>query len=104
MRDNMTIVIIGGFFLGYIFGSIPSGFWLVKAVNGIDIRFYGNTVGTSAVYRIAGSKTAFAVWMAAHLVAVLTGWLLQYPLLYHINQVFFDMMLRSSKWTYRALG
>ena len=54
----MTVLVIGGFLLGYLFGSIPSGLWLVQAVNGIDIRLYGNAVGTSDVYRVAGPKMA----------------------------------------------
>lgn len=64
MRDKMTYLIIGGFLLGYFFCSIPSGLWLVQVINGIDIRFYGNSVGTSAVYRVAGPKMAFAAFMA----------------------------------------
>ena len=31
----------GGFLLGYVFGSIPCGLWLVQAFHGIDIRKNG---------------------------------------------------------------
>lgn len=64
MCDKMIYLIIGGFLLGYFFWSIPSGLWLVQVINGIDIRFYGNSVGISAVYRVFGPKMAFATFMA----------------------------------------
>ena len=52
----------GGFLLGYVFGSIPCGLWLVKAFHGIDIRNYGSgNIGTTNVFRTVGPKTAAAV-------------------------------------------
>ena len=52
----------GGFLLGYVFGSIPCGLWLVKAFHGIDIRKYGSgNIGTTNVFRTVGPKTAGAV-------------------------------------------
>ena len=52
----------GGFLLGYVFGSIPCGLWLVKAFHGIDIRKYGSgNIGTTNVFRTVGPKTAAAV-------------------------------------------
>ena len=49
----------GGFLLGYVFGSIPCGLWLVKAFHGIDIRNYGSgNIGTTNVFRTVGPKTA----------------------------------------------
>ena len=56
MCDKMTVMIIVGFILGYIFGSIPSGLWLVQVINGIDIRFYGNSVGTSLCIGLLAPK------------------------------------------------
>ena len=52
----------GGFLLGYVFGSIPCGLWLVQAFHGIDIRKYGSgNIGTTNVFRTVGPKTAVAV-------------------------------------------
>ena len=53
---------IGGFLLGYVFGSIPCGLWLVQAFHGIDIRNYGSgNIGTTNVFRTVGPKTAAVV-------------------------------------------
>ena len=42
---------IGGFILGYLFGSVPCGLWLVQALHGIDIRNYGSgNIGTGLSY------------------------------------------------------
>ena len=52
----------GGFVLGYVFGSIPCGLWMVKAFHGIDIRKYGSgNIGTTNVFRTVGAKTAAVV-------------------------------------------
>ena len=32
------------FAVGFVFGSVPSGLWLVKAIHGIDIREYGSKI------------------------------------------------------------
>ena len=56
------MLVIGGFLLGYVFGSIPCGLWLVQAFHGIDIRKYGSgNIGTTNVFRTVGPKTAAAV-------------------------------------------
>ena len=53
---------ISGFLLGYVFGSIPCGLWLVQAFHGIDIRNYGSgNIGTTNVFRTVGPATAAAV-------------------------------------------
>ncbi|HEY9732092.1 MAG TPA: glycerol-3-phosphate 1-O-acyltransferase PlsY [Drouetiella sp.] len=40
---------------GYVMGSIPTGFWLVKTVKGIDIRSFGSgSTGATNVWRAAG--------------------------------------------------
>ena len=56
------MLVIGGFLLGYVFGSIPCGLWLVQAFHGIDIRNYGSgNIGTTNVFRTVGQKTAAVV-------------------------------------------
>lgn len=56
------MLVIGGFLLGYVFGSIPCGLWLVQAFHGIDIRNFGSgNIGTTNVFRTVGQKTAAAV-------------------------------------------
>lgn len=46
-------------FTAFLFGSIPTGFLIVKAVKGIDIRTVGSgNTGSTNVKRIAGSKAA----------------------------------------------
>jgi len=37
--------------------SIPTGYWLVKALKGIDIRTYGSgSTGATNVWRAAGKR------------------------------------------------
>ena len=63
----------GGFLLGYVFGSIPCGLWLVQAFHGIDIRNYGSgNIGTTNVFRTVGSKTALAVLVGDMLKGILS--------------------------------
>ncbi len=46
----------------YVFGSIPTGYWLVKALKGIDIRTIGSgSTGATNVYRAAGKTAGIAV-------------------------------------------
>jgi acyl-phosphate glycerol 3-phosphate acyltransferase len=48
--------------LGYILGSIPTGYWVVKALKGIDIRTIGSgSTGTTNVLRAAGKTAALFV-------------------------------------------
>ncbi|MGI6262484.1 MAG: glycerol-3-phosphate 1-O-acyltransferase PlsY [Succiniclasticum sp.] len=50
------------FFLGYLFGSIPTGLWLCKMLHHIDIRQYGSgNIGATNVFRTVGPKTAALV-------------------------------------------
>lgn len=50
------------FAVGFVFGSVPSGLWLVKAIHGIDIRQYGSkNIGSTNVFRTVGGKTAALV-------------------------------------------
>lgn len=48
--------VIGLLLLAYLLGSIPTGFWLVKAVKGYDIRKKGSgNIGMTNVWRVAGA-------------------------------------------------
>ena len=63
---------LGAFLLGYVFGSIPCGLWLVQAFHGIDIRNYGSgNIGTTNVFRTVGPKTAAAVLIGDMLKGIL---------------------------------
>ncbi len=72
---------------GYLLGSIPSGYLIVKAVKGIDIRQFGSgRTGGTNVYRAAGllagiitalldvGKGALAVTIARALFPQAGGW------------------------------
>jgi glycerol-3-phosphate acyltransferase PlsY len=51
--------------LGYLLGSIPSGYWAGKWLKNIDIREYGsNSTGATNVLRILGKGPAAAVFTA----------------------------------------
>jgi glycerol-3-phosphate acyltransferase PlsY len=48
--------------VGYLFGSIPWGFWLPRWSKGVDVRKHGSgNVGAANVARVAGTRTAIAV-------------------------------------------
>ena len=60
--DFSYLLAAGVFVLGYVFGSIPNGLWLVKALHHIDIRQYGSgNIGATNVFRTVGPKTAAIV-------------------------------------------
>jgi acyl phosphate:glycerol-3-phosphate acyltransferase len=43
---------------GYLAGSIPTGFWLVRALRGVDIRTIGSgNIGASNVWRTFARAT-----------------------------------------------
>jgi glycerol-3-phosphate acyltransferase PlsY len=66
------LLVAGGFLLGYVFGSIPCGLWLVQAFHGIDIRKHGSgNIGTTNVFRTVGPKTAAAVLVGDMLKGIL---------------------------------
>ncbi len=47
---------------GYLLGSIPTGYWITKAIRGIDIRQYGSkSTGATNVLRCAGKGWAAVV-------------------------------------------
>lgn len=58
----MFLLVIIFFILGYIFGSFPTGYFLVKAKKGIDIRDIGSgATGGTNVSRILGAKWGLIV-------------------------------------------
>lgn len=78
--DIMMLVL--WFAVGFVFGSVPSGLWLVKVIHGIDIRLYGSkNIGSTNVFRTVGGKTAALVLLcdagkgilAALLADIMTG-------------------------------
>jgi glycerol-3-phosphate acyltransferase PlsY len=53
---------LGLFLLGYVFGSIPNGLWLVKAIYHMDIRDYGSgNIGATNVFRTVGPLPGLCV-------------------------------------------
>lgn len=65
--------------LAYVLGSIPTGYWVVKAKSGVDLRQIGSgSTGTTNVLRTAGKSAAafvffvdiakgfFPVWMSIY--------------------------------------
>ena len=50
---------------GYLLGSIPSGYFIVRAVSNVDPRRVGNgNVGAQNVYRTAGPAAGVATMFA----------------------------------------
>ncbi|MBQ1501283.1 MAG: glycerol-3-phosphate 1-O-acyltransferase PlsY [Firmicutes bacterium] len=68
-----VVLIIGG----YLLGSIPAGYVLVKLKKGIDIRRYGSgNIGSTNTVRVAGAGTGalvFAIDVAKGAVPALLG-------------------------------
>jgi len=63
--EPLALPIVECLLLGYLFGSIPSGLWIVKALHGIDIREYGShNIGSTNVFRTVGVKTAALVLLS----------------------------------------
>jgi acyl phosphate:glycerol-3-phosphate acyltransferase len=57
MLGDASVVLVG-----YLVGSIPSGYWLVRLVRGEDIRRYGSgNIGASNVWRSFGRRLGAAV-------------------------------------------
>ncbi len=70
--------------LGYIFGSVPSGLWIVKGLHGIDIREYGSkNIGATNVFRTVGFKTALLVLVSDMLKGIIACVIAGY--FYHMN-------------------
>lgn len=59
-------------FAAYVIGSIPTGYWLVKALKGIDVRTVGSgSTGATNVLRAAGKPAALFVFFFD----IFKGWL-----------------------------
>jgi acyl phosphate:glycerol-3-phosphate acyltransferase len=81
--SGLTIaILLLGLVVAYLWGSIPTGFLLTKALKGIDIREHGSgNTGATNVFRVAGKaagitalgidllKGLLAVWSMMRLVA-----------------------------------
>ena len=64
------IIISGILLLAFVCGSIPTGYLIVRATKGIDIRAVGSgNIGSTNVKRIAGSKAA----MVTQVIDILKG-------------------------------
>jgi glycerol-3-phosphate acyltransferase PlsY len=76
----VSVPILWVVFLGYVLGSIPFGYLLVRVRSGRDVRAMGSgNIGATNVARTAGWSTGvatlfldlakgfFAVWLAGHL-------------------------------------
>ncbi len=56
---NTALVLL----FAYLCGSIPTGYWVVKALKGIDLRKIGSgSTGTTNVLRVTGKKAAAFVF------------------------------------------
>lgn len=76
---------------GYLMGSIPTGYWLVKALKGIDIRTFGSgSTGATNVWRCAGKAAGLSVFAAD----VLKGYI---PV---ALAVYLDSFLYSTDWSF----
>lgn len=67
---------VGLLVLGYVLGSVPTGYWLVKATKGVDIRTVGSgSTGATNVFRAAGRGAAGFVLFADAAKGCLPVWL-----------------------------
>jgi glycerol-3-phosphate acyltransferase PlsY len=77
------LVAIGLILLGYLLGSIPTGYWLGKYRQGIDIREYGSgSTGATNVLRHVGKGAALIV-----LIVDLTKGMIAIALIQQIPQI-----------------
>ena len=61
MTMDMLVPLLASAILGYLIGSIPTGFLVVKATTGLDVRTVGSgRTGGTNVLRAAG-RTAFVL-------------------------------------------
>jgi glycerol-3-phosphate acyltransferase PlsY len=57
---SIVLLIVGS----YILGSVPTGYWLVKMLKGIDLRKVGSgSTGATNVLRTAGARLAAVVFV-----------------------------------------
>lgn len=68
-----------GLLVAYLLGSIPTGFWLVRAIKGIDIREHGSgNTGATNVFRVAGKGLGITALVVDLLKGVLAVWFMSY--------------------------
>jgi acyl phosphate:glycerol-3-phosphate acyltransferase len=73
------LVALGLVLFGYLLGSIPTGYWLVKALKGIDVRTIGSgSTGATNVLRSAGKGAAALVLLFDVFKGWLPVWVAQY--------------------------
>jgi acyl phosphate:glycerol-3-phosphate acyltransferase len=61
MVCDWSVLAIGVALIAYLFGSVPTGYWLGKALRGIDIREHGSrSTGATNVLRTLGKGPAVA--------------------------------------------
>lgn len=82
--ESLALPIVNCLLIGYVFGSIPSGLWIVKGIHGIDIREYGShNIGATNVFRTVGIPTALAVLISDMAKGMAACFIAQY--LYDMN-------------------
>ncbi len=65
------ILIISGFLMAYLLGSLPTSVWLGEAYFGVDVRDFGSgNAGATNTFRVLGKKAGIIVM----LVDVFKGW------------------------------
>ncbi len=65
------VLIIAGFILSYLVGSLPTALWYGQAYHGIDIRQFGSgNAGATNTFRVLGKKAGSIVM----LIDVFKGW------------------------------
>lgn len=87
-----VLLIIAGFVMAYLLGSLPTSVWLGEAYFGIDVRDYGSgNAGATNTFRVLGRKAGTIVM----LVDILKGWTATSLalLLYLMNVIPFDDLL-----------
>src|SRR5262249_52380462 len=59
---------------GYLAGSIPTGYWVVRAVKGVDLRTVGSgTIGASNTARAFTGRSRLAAWLFVLVVDLAKG-------------------------------
>ena len=84
MSTTTVLLTLGMLAVAYVCGSIPSGFLIIKAVTGKDIREYGSgNIGMANAYRVGGAVPALLVLLGDALKGALpvlfAKWFLNLP-------------------------
>lgn len=84
MSTTTVLLTLGMLAVAYVCGSIPSGFLIIKAVTGKDIRQYGSgNIGMANAYRVGGAVPALLVLLGDALKGALpvlfAKWFLNLP-------------------------